>query len=188
MLSGRAAVALLLLAALGLAGAARAQPAPLQGLSLTDHHRRALDVGALKGRSTLLHFVFTTCSATCPLQVRELAQVHDALPADVRERVRFVSVSVDPLQDTPTSLAAFARRLDADRAGWHFVTGPAPQIHLLADRLQALPASRRAEDHRSSLYLFGATGALVQRYAGVPVDRARLVAELKQITRLAQHP
>jgi hypothetical protein len=39
----------------------------------------------------------------------------------------------------------------------------------------------RPEDHRTSIWLFDARGDLVQRYAGVPVDRARLAREITQL-------
>ncbi len=170
------------LAAASLCTGALAQPAPLKDLKLTDHHARPLEAAGLRGRPTLLHFVYTTCSTSCPVQVRELGAVRQALPDDVRARVRFVSVTVDPLQDTPASLAAFAQRLGADQPGWHFVTGPG--AFALADRLQVLTAQRpRAEDHRTSLYLYDARGALVQRYGGMPVDRARLTEEITHVAR-----
>lgn len=182
MLSARRLCAL---AALLLAPLAHAQPAPLQGLALVDHHQRPLEAKALRGHPVLMHFVYTTCSSSCPLQVHDLAQVLAALAPEVRERVRLVSVTVDPLQDTPASLAAFARRLDADRPGWHFVTGDPKQVFALADRLQVRDPKRpRTEDHRTSLYLYDAAGTLMQRYAGTPVDKPRLVAELTQIARL----
>lgn len=165
-----------------------AQPASWQGLTLQDHRQAAVHARALQGQAVLMHFVFTTCSTVCPVQVRELAEVHAALPDDVRRRVRFVSVSVDPLQDTPASLAAFARRMGADRAGWHFVTGAPAQVHTLLDRLQVMDtratgSRARPEDHRTSLYLYDAAGTLVQRYGGVPVDRPRLTEEITQVVR-----
>jgi protein SCO1/2 len=52
--------------------------------------------------------------------------------------------------------------------------------------MQAFEARRtppRPEDHRTSLYLFDASGALVQRFAGVPVDQPRLAAELNRLAR-----
>ncbi len=164
---------------------ALAQPAPLKGLSLTDHRQQTVDAAALAGRPTLLHFVYTTCSTSCPLQVRELVQVHQALPDEVRARVRFLSVTVDPLQDTPATMAAFARRFEADRAGWLFATGEAKQVHTLVERMQALDArDPRPESHRTSLYLYDARGTLLKRYAGTPVDRPRLVAEITQVARM----
>ncbi len=162
-----------------------AQPVPFKGLTLTDHRKQTLDAAALAGRPTLLNFVYTTCSTSCPLQVRELAQLHQSLPDEVRARVRFVSVTVDPLSDTPAALAAYARRMEADRPGWHFATGDAKQVHALVERMQALDArDPRPETHRTSLYLYDARGQMMKRYAGTPVDRPRLVDEITQVARM----
>ena len=37
--------------------------------------------------------------------------------------VKFVSISVDPKNDTPEVLTAYAERFQADRARWLFLTG-----------------------------------------------------------------
>lgn len=166
------------------ASLAAAQPVPMRGLSFTDQHGRPVGAAALRGRPVLLHFVFTTCSSVCPLQVRELVALRAGLPDDVRAQVRFVSVTVDPLQDTPRSLAAFARAQGADQPGWQFLTGQPARVHAFLDRMQALaPGDPPPDSHRTSLYLYDARGELLQRYAGVPVDRARLTDELTQVVR-----
>lgn len=160
---------------------ASAQPVPLKGLRLVDHRSQALGP-SLQDRPTLLHFIFTTCSTTCPVTVQELAQVRRGLPEDVRARVRFVSVTVDPLHDAPAVLADYARRQNADLPGWSFATGP--DAHVLVERMQVLDARRpQPADHRSSLYLYDARGVLMQRYGAQPVDRPRLIAEITQIAR-----
>jgi protein SCO1 len=179
----RAAALLGLLA--GAAGMATAQPMPLRGLALTDHHQQPLRATALAQRPVLLSFVFAGCSTTCPLQVKELAALHDELPAAARAQVRFVSVTVDPLSDTPQALAAFAKRMGAERSGWAFATGKPDVVGTLLERMQTFPAGKAApqpEDHRTSLYLFGVDGRLLQRFRGVPVDRPRLVAEITRLT------
>lgn len=165
---------------------AQAQPAAFDGIALRDHRAQTVDRASLKGQLLLLNFVFTGCSSTCPLQTRELAELRRGLPAEVSGHVRFLSVSVDPLGDTPATLAAFARRMDADLPGWRFATGEAGQVEKLLDRMQVMDtrAGRsKPEDHRTSLYLFDASGALLQRYRGVPVDRARLADEIKRLVR-----
>lgn len=201
-----AALLVALLAAC-LTGPAQAQPQPLRGLQLVDHRQQPLTARQLAGRPVLLHFVFTGCSATCPPQVQQLRAVHAALAPAVRGAVQFVSVTVDPVADTPAALAEFARRQQADRPGWRFVTGPPAQVLEVAERMQvfarpqppaapAAPAARtgpapsaatlpRPDDHRSAVYLFAADGRLLQRFRGTPVDEARLVDE---ITRLSARP
>jgi protein SCO1/2 len=176
--------ALAALAAVAMAAPAMAQPAVLAGVQGVDQHGRPFQASQLRGKVVLMHFVFTGCSTTCPTQVAELAALHAALPEAVRGKVAFVSVSVDPLADTPAALAAFARARGAERNGWRFVTGAPKALAPLYERMQvfdARAAAPGAGDHRTSLYLYGADGRLLQRFRGVPVDQTRLLAELGRL-------
>ena len=73
------------------------------------------------GRPVLLSFIFTTCTAICPLISQTLSQLQDKLGTD-RDRVHLVSISIDPEQDTPARLAAYARKYGAG-PGWRHYTG-----------------------------------------------------------------
>ncbi len=174
-----------LLAALLLStGAGAAPPAALRDLRLLDQSAHPLEPASLEGRVLLLNFVFTGCSSTCPLQTHELALLRRSLPEPVRARAEFLSVSVDPVNDTPAALAAFARRAGADQPGWRFATGAPAQVETLLERMQVLDRRRARPapaDHRSSLWLFDREGALVQRFAGEPLDRARLADEIGRL-------
>ena len=44
------------------------------------------------------------------------------------DKVRIVSLSVDPKTDTPARLLAYAKKHGADPARWTFLTGPLPDI------------------------------------------------------------
>lgn len=157
-------------------------PTVLRDLRLQDQHARAVDPASFDGRVLLLNFVFTSCSTSCPLQTHELAQLRRRLPEAVRARAEFVSVSVDPLNDTPARLAAFARQFGADQPGWRFVTGTPVQVDRLLARMQVLAPGRSAPaDHRTSLWLFDRRGALVQRFAGAPLDPTRLADEIGRL-------
>jgi len=166
---------------------AHAQPAVLQGVAAVDQHGRPFQPRQLAGKAVLLHFVFTGCGTTCPTQVTELAAVHEALPLAARGKLALLSVSVDPLADTPASLAAFARARGAEREGWRFLTGTPQALAPLYERMQvfdtraATAGAPGPGDHRTSLYLYGADGRLLQRFRGVPVDQARLLAELGRL-------
>lgn len=69
----------------------------------------------------LLNFVFTTCSTVCSTQTAVLSETQRRLLASGR-RARFVTVTIDPDNDTPERLAAFARQFDI-RRDWTFFTG-----------------------------------------------------------------
>jgi len=73
------------------------------------------------GRPVVLNFVFTSCTTICPLTSQTFAQLQQQLGAD-RDRVRLVSISIDPEQDTPARLAAYARKFGAGPE-WRYYTG-----------------------------------------------------------------
>ena len=73
------------------------------------------------GRPVILSFIYTTCTAVCPLVSHTLAQLQGKLGAD-RDRVHLVSISIDPEEDTPARLAAYAKVYDAGPE-WQHYTG-----------------------------------------------------------------
>ena len=69
----------------------------------------------------MLNFVFTTCSTICPVMVRVFADVPSRLGAAAKE-VRLVSISIDPENDTPAKLNAYAKTFGTGLR-WRFLTG-----------------------------------------------------------------
>ena len=73
------------------------------------------------GRPVVLDFVYTTCTALCPLSSQTFAALQEKL-GSVRDRVHLVSISIDPEQDTPKRLAEYSQHFDAGPQ-WQFYTG-----------------------------------------------------------------
>ena len=74
----------------------------------------------------MLDFIFTSCATTCPVLSRELAMVPKKLGA-AAPKLRLISVSLDPENDTPARLKAYAMQFDAG-ANWQFLTGRGEDI------------------------------------------------------------
>lgn len=72
----------------------------------------------------VLDFVFTSCTTICPILSRTFATLQAA--SDPARPLRLVSISIDPQNDTPAALRAYARRFDAG-AQWRFYTGTVAQ-------------------------------------------------------------
>jgi len=73
------------------------------------------------GRPVFLNFIYTTCTAVCPITSRTYAQLQDKL-GDERDKVHMISITIDPEQDTPARLADYARKFGAG-SQWRFYTG-----------------------------------------------------------------
>ncbi len=79
------------------------------------------------GRPVVMSFIFTTCGSICPLISQTLAKLQDGLGAG-RDRVHIVSITIDPEEDTPARLAAYAKELHAGPE-WHHYTGTVAAIN-----------------------------------------------------------
>ena len=73
------------------------------------------------GRPVLLNFIFTTCSSICPLASRTLEEFQRKLGPEAAH-VHLMSISIDPEQDTPARLTAYARKFHAGPE-WQYYTG-----------------------------------------------------------------
>ena len=89
----------------------------------------------LKGKVVVVNFIFTNCQGACPLMTRNLTVVRDLLGGQVGEKIHFVSLSLDPLRDTPAAMKAFAQTHQADRDGWLFLTGQPGNLKEIVSRL-----------------------------------------------------
>ena len=85
----------------------------------------------------MVNFIFTTCTTICPVMTATFSQVQDML-GEEKNNVRMVSISIDPEQDTPEKLRAYARKFDAGES-WHFLTGNLDDIVI---SLKAMDAYR----------------------------------------------
>ena len=107
----------------GLAMPAYAQALGLLGPSfeLTDHNGKTFSSGMLAGQPYAVFFGFTHCPDVCPTTLQEMTNAMQGLGADA-DRLRVVFVTVDPEQDTPAHLRAYAQQFHAVR-GWDHYTG-----------------------------------------------------------------
>ncbi|MFP4831981.1 SCO family protein [Paraburkholderia sp. BR10879] len=73
------------------------------------------------GRPVIVTFIYTTCTTICPMTSQTLEQFQNDL-GDDRNKVHIVSISIDPEQDTPARLKAYAARFEAGPE-WQHYTG-----------------------------------------------------------------
>ena len=98
----------------------------------------------IKGKTVAINFIFTNCTTICPPLAATFARVQKEMGDKVGRDVHFISISVDPLTDTPERLKAWGAKFKAG-AGWTFVTGDKQEMDKLLSALGASVARR--EDH-----------------------------------------
>ena len=91
----------------------------------------------LRGKVLAVTFIYATCSDTCPILTAKMAEIRRRLGTDFGPRVRFVSITVDPVIDTPEVLRGYAEAHGADAPGWCFLTGTRGEIEEVVRRYGA---------------------------------------------------
>lgn len=78
------------------------------------------------GRPVVLNFIYTSCTTICPLSSQIFEQFQDALGSG-HEPFHLVSISIDPEQDTPARLRAYAAQFHA-MSGWDHYSGTVTSV------------------------------------------------------------
>lgn len=84
----------------------------------------------MKGKISLVDFIFTRCRAACPTMCAEMSQLYELYRHS--DMVQFVSISVDPAYDTPEVMNEFLAGYGVDDDRWKFLRGDIDSVKSLA--------------------------------------------------------
>jgi cytochrome oxidase Cu insertion factor (SCO1/SenC/PrrC family) len=157
--------------------------------TLTDETGRTVTRKELAGRIVIVSFLFTSCSLTCPEVGKRMAEIQ-RLTANADD-VRLISLTVDPLTDTPSVLAKWGARFVADTNRWHFLTGEKPMLYGLigasflprdsGDPFNSMPGNITGTER---IAVVDAHGRTRMYFDGLRNDTpAAVVAEIAQLRR-----
>jgi protein SCO1 len=88
----------------------------------------------VRGKIVLINFMYTACGDICPGMTQNLANVQKLLGDRVGRDIFMYSLTLQPEEDTPERLKAYADTFDV-KPGWLFLTGASADIELLRRRL-----------------------------------------------------
>src|SRR5262245_2158526 len=146
--------------------------APAPDFKLTSQDGKPIALADLRGKVVAVTFIFTMCSATCPVLTPMMSLVQDRLGSDFGTNIVFASITVDPERDTPDVLKLYAQMYGADVNGWSFLTGPPTVIQDLTRRYGVF-ASKTADgdiEHSFLTSIIDRQGILRVQYLGVRFD------------------
>lgn len=100
----------------------------------------------LKDKVVVINSFFTTCDASCPVTTAKLAKIQDHLTNYMGNTIHMISISTDPLVDTPEKVKAYAEKHNA-KAGWHFLTGKKDNVELILYKLGQATTTKEAHSN-----------------------------------------
>ena len=99
--------------------------------ALTERNGGSFGLVDLQGKIWVGDFIFTGCAGTCPIMTNQMAKLQAALPKELD--IKLVSITVDPIRDTPEILSKYADTFGAETGRWFFLTGSYKEIVQLAN-------------------------------------------------------
>ena len=88
----------------------------------------------IKDKIVIINFMYVKCDGKCPGTTANLVQVQKLLGDRVGKDIFIYSITLKPEEDTPKTLAAYAKAYKV-KPGWKFLTGDPKDIELLRQKL-----------------------------------------------------
>ncbi len=165
-------------------------PLPILGkvdpFLLTDSKGESFSSDRLHRKVWIASFFFTTCGDICPILSKNMASLSRTF--DQVEEIAFVSITVNPEQDSPEVLTRYAGNFKGGKRNWYFLTGTREAItHVVVDGFK-LGDIREPVFHSASFALVDSEGKIRGYYDGTKqkeIDRlfrdtVQLAKEMKR--------
>jgi protein SCO1/2 len=94
---------------------------------LTSQTGQPFDSKVLDGHVWVADFIYTTCPGPCPMMTTRMRQLQNST-VEIPD-VLLVSMTVDPVHDTPPVLAEYAAHFKQDPSRWFFLTGEQEKLN-----------------------------------------------------------
>ena len=126
----------------------------------------------IKGKVVVIGSFFASCKGVCPVIMSNLERLQNSLGEKMGKDVHFISLTVDPLIDTPEALNAYATRFNA-KPGWYFLTGDQEQLGNVLAQLNYKVENREA--HSNVLFIGNEPTGL---WVKTPENLAKVLAKV----------
>ncbi len=105
---------------------------PVPKFELTNQDNVKISNDFYKGKVYVLEFFFSTCPSICPKMNANMVTLQNAFFGNPNFGI--VSITIDPVHDTPTVLKEHAKVLGVKSSNWNFLTGDKDYIYNLSNK------------------------------------------------------
>ena len=110
--------------------------AQVPDFTLTDQTGQRVSLSKFAGKVVAVTFIYTSCPLPdyCFRMSNNFARIQKRFAAKMGSDLVLLSISFDPLRDTPEVLAKYAGNWKADASSWHFLTGTPDEVKEVCHR------------------------------------------------------
>ncbi|MDE1206618.1 SCO family protein [Tenacibaculum larymnensis] len=141
---------------------------------------KSIHLEDLRGKTLVMVMIYTTCKAACPRLVADMRNIEAKIPKKYNSDLQYVLISIDPKNDTPEKLKAFAKENYMDDEHWTFLQGTEESVREFANVLAVKYKQISPLDfsHSNIISVFNPEGELVHQQEGLGVDNKETVASI----------
>ncbi|MGH3032683.1 MAG: SCO family protein [Gaiellaceae bacterium] len=153
----------------------------LPELALADQDGDAVRTEDLHGKVALVTFLDTQCEESCPLIASAIADGLERLTPEERRRVVALAISVDPAEDTASSVRRFLASRGAEDA-LRYVVAPEVELRPLWEAFGVLPSADTGSDnlHSAPVRIYDRSGVWAATlHAGADLTPQNLVHDVR---------
>jgi protein SCO1/2 len=151
--------------------------ATVPDFTLIDQKRRSVSLSQLRGKVVAVNFVYTACALPnfCLRLANNFSVLQKRFATELGRDLILLTISFDPVHDTPDVLARYATQWTANGDTWRFLTGPPADVER-ACRFFGVHAfsNEGLLDHSLHTAIIDRSGALVANIEGNQFTAAQL--------------
>jgi len=98
--------------------------------NLLDEQNNTISDKVIEGKVFVAEYFFTTCGSICPIMNKQMQRVQAAFKGN--SKFEILSFTVDPENDGPEQMLAYAKGHGYQPGQWHFITGDKKALYSLA--------------------------------------------------------
>jgi len=142
------------------------RPVMVPSVPLQTHTGELINLADLRGRWLLVDFIYARCPTLCRSLGADFAALENDLAEPiVRGRIRLLSISIDPSEDSPHELSAYLGRAHRRSPGW-LAARPVSEGALIELKrsfgITAVPDGLGGYVHNAAIYVVDPQGRLVE--------------------------
>lgn len=149
----------------------------------TNQNGEQLQLKKLRGHIVVAVMIYTSCTSACPILVEKVRNIHDELTSEENSKITYVFISIDPKDDTPEKLKAFAKKKGMDSPQYVFLRSSLENTRTLSAVLGVSfkEVSKMNYKHSNIISVLDQNGVIKHQQKGLDVNNASVVKSIKEL-------
>jgi protein SCO1/2 len=151
--------------------------------ALYDQDGRVVQMSRFRGKQIMLNFIYTRCpiATMCPASTAKMMMTQRLAREAGVKNIELISISLDPVYDTPGVLKDYAQARGIDLGNFSFLTGPQNAVQDLLAQFGVIAEFKDGLlNHTLATLLINENGTIVWRADGGEWEPSEFVGKMRK--------